>query len=99
MEKILNILTPIAEGRFIKDGSASLSVYTILDNSYLVIDLKNMATPELAVEEILEFYRDIYNKCNIGSSNDIIIRNNVDSGLIIKIPLIKQGRNNNFRKQ
>ncbi|PTT21009.1 hypothetical protein DBR28_20480, partial [Chryseobacterium sp. HMWF028] len=92
MEEILKIIKPLAEKRFIKDGFASLDVYPIQDDSCLIIEIENMFVPELSIEDILEFYRDIYSVCNIGSSNDIIIRNSIDSALIIKIPLINQGR-------
>jgi hypothetical protein len=93
MEEILKIIKPLAEKRFIKDGFASLKVYPIQNESCLIIDIENMFKPELSIEDILEFYRDIYNECNVGSSNNIIISNNTDSAFIIKIPLINQGIN------
>ena len=93
MEEVLDIIKPLAKKRFVKDGFATLKVYTIQDHSFLIIDIENMSVPELSIEDILEFFRDIYNECNVGPSNDIVIRNSPGSALIIKIPLINQGRN------
>lgn len=93
MDEILKIIKTIAEKRFIKDGFSSLEVYPIQDDSFLIINLEKLKEPELLIEDILEFYRDIYNVCNVGSSNNIKISNSIDSALMIKIPLINQGIN------
>ncbi|WP_148043473.1 hypothetical protein [Chryseobacterium sp. G0240] len=77
----------------LKRWVTSLDIYPIQDDSCLIIDIENMFVPELSIEDILEFYRDIYNICNVESSNNIIMSNSIDSALIIKIPLINQGRN------
>ncbi|WP_343642293.1 hypothetical protein [Chryseobacterium sp.] len=76
MEEVLDTIKPLAKKRFVKDGIATLQVYTIQDDSFLIIDIENMSVAELSIEDILEFFRDIASWLGgTGSGNFVVTVN------------------------